>query len=1011
MKRFTLFFVCLFLSIGAVMAQQKIVSGVVISAEDNQPVIGASVVAKGFAGVGAQTDIDGKFSFTAPSAATTIVVSYMGMQSREVAITPNMRIVLQPDSKLLEEVVVTGYGNVRKSSFTGSATTISSKTMKDIPTAKLEDKLSGAIAGLNISQNSGQPGGTATLRIRGMGSINAGNEPLFVIDGIPMMNNNAAEFSYSGSGSNMLSMINSNDIESISVIKDAAAASLYGSRAANGVIVITTKRGQTGKTRFSFKADWGFSDMAINYRPVLNGEKRRELLKLGLENFILYKQGGTPEDAKAFAESKIDNYAPMPWTGSYTDWRDILFRKGFTNNYELNVTGGNDKTKFFTSLSYMGQQGITKASDFDRFTGNVNITHKDGRFGLNAKTMFALTDQNVNGEGTGFSSPIMAIAMSVSPSSYPYNKDGSYAKYFPAINGHNPLQVLDINVNNNRMTRILPSIEFTYDILPGLQFKEAVGYDYLSTQQKVWWDPRFGDGQAAQGVMQRINSEWIKTNTQSQLIFNKDFDKHNVNALVGFESEDRVYKYIYANGSKYPTYTKNEIENAGDSRASSGTEGFRMLSYLGKLDYNFDSKYFLGGSFRRDGSSRLSKDSRWGNFWSVSGSWKISSEEFMQEMKSVLDDLRLRASYGINGTLPSGNYDHMSLYKFGYNYLGKAGMRETDLGNKNLKWEKNNAFNIGLDFSLFRRVSVTFDFYNRLTTDLLMYKPISQTTGFLRELQNLGEMRNTGFELEIRSQNINKENFRWSTTFTFAHNKNKLLKYDGEQTRIKDGRIVHEVGKPYYGFNLIEYKGVDEKTGMPLYVKNTENADGTLDKSLTTNAAEAQPITLDKYPDPKLTGGIINTLNMGPVDMAFTFTYSLGGYVYDNVRWIHSDGGGFMYFGNIPDSYDVDKMWKKPGDKAELPVFMFGNQDVHSDRWLFSTNHMRLKNLTLGYTAPKSLTNKLGIESLRVYTSANNLLTFKSKGLKADPEVPIGGLVMFETPPLKTITFGVQLGF
>ena len=423
------------------------------------------------------------------------------MQTVEVAIKPVVKITLKPDTEVLDEVVVTGYGNFKKSSFTGAASSITTEKLQDVPSLSVQDKLAGSVAGVQITSTSGQPGAVESVRIRGMGSINAGNDPLYVIDGVPVMTGDASEFTYSQSGNSLLSTINSNDIESMTVIKDAAAASLYGSRAANGVIVITTKKGASGKLKLNVRADWGFSNKAIDYRPILNGEDRRDILYMGLKNYAL-NSGKDETYAVNYADNNIDKYAAKPWSG-YTDWEDVLFRNGSHQNYEVNAQGGNERTKFYTSFGYTKQEGITLQSGYERITGRANMSHTADRVTIEASTMFTNSTQNVNSEGTSFSSPIMCLAMTASPSTFPYNEDGTFSTSFPALNGANPLQTATYNYDRSTIVRTLNTLSATWNIWDNLNIKETLGYDFNQTNNRVWWDPRSNDGRSSKGVFQR----------------------------------------------------------------------------------------------------------------------------------------------------------------------------------------------------------------------------------------------------------------------------------------------------------------------------------------------------------------------------------------------------------------------------------------------------------------------------------------------------------------------------
>ena len=995
-----LFLSLLFISVGIATAQTQ-VSGVVVD-ETGETVIGATILIKGTS-QGTVTDYDGNFALSAPSNAT-LVISYVGMNTQEIKATPNMRIVMTSDSELLDEVIVTGYGSFKKSTFTGAASNVSTERMQDVPAISISDKLAGGAAGVQITSASGQPGGVESVRIRGLGSINASNEPLYVIDGVPMSTGDASGFGYSDAGSSLLSTINSNDIESITVIKDAAAASLYGSRAANGVIVITTKKGKAGKTKFSFKSDWGFSDMAVDYRPVLNGGDRRELLHHGFVNF--FKNGGQSEaDAIARADANIENFASEPWSG-YTDWKDVLFKKGAHESYEFSAQGGNEDTQFYTSLAYMQQEGLTQNSGFERFTGNASLTHTTDRFKFDFSSFFTKTNQNSISEGTSYASPIMVVAMTASPSTFPYNEDGTYSTNFPALGGANILQTMEHNYDRNSINRSLNTASATWNIWDNLRLKEVINYDFNQTNNRVWWDPRSNDGRTANGVFQRYMLNRNKLTTQSQLTYDKVVaDDHSFDVLLGFETEDYVLDYTYVNGNDYPGFLP-EVTNAATSRSSSQKDAYRMTSLLGRINYDYKSRYYLSGSFRRDGSSRLAEEARWGDFWSLSGSWRLSEEAFMENAE-IISDAKLRASYGLNGTQPSSYFEYMGVYGFGYNYNGKPGSAETRLFNPDLKWEKNHATNIGVDLTFLQRFSLTFDWYNRDTKDLLLDQPISTTTGLGSILKNVGSMRNRGFELELKSTNMNTKDWFWTTSLNLAHNKNTLTKLDGEQTEIPAGLRVHRVGESYNSFFMYEYAGVDPKTGKESFYINDDSENA---RNATVTPADAEKIIVGNN-EPIIMGGFTNFISWKFIDLNMTFTYSLGGKIYDSTSWIHSNGGTYHYNGNVPAYNKIEDMWQKEGDVAKLPQFAYNNVATHSSRWLLSTDHLRLKNLTLGFSLPESFAQRAGLTKVRAYLSGNNLLTFKKKELDFDPEGPANGIATFETPTLRTVTFGVQLSF
>lgn len=1000
----------------AAVAQTK-VHGTVVSEEDGSPVIGATVVVEG-AGHGAVTDVDGRFVIDLPSSAKYLKVSYIGYETVTLAARDGMRVRLRESRNELDEVIVTGYGNFKKASFTGSAQTLDTSPLEDVPVISIADKLAGGVAGVSVGSGSSGPGGVSSIRIRGMSSINAGNDPLIVIDGTPVQSGDFSSFSYNDTGTDLLSTLNTNDIESMTVIKDAAAASLYGSRAANGVIVITTKSGKAGKTNVTFRSDWGFSNMAVDYRPTLNGDDRRKLLYTGLVNYGLYQEAMSDADAAAFADSNIDLFASKPSTG-WTDWKDLLFRTGSHQNYQVGVSGGNDRTKFYASLSYNKQEGIVDDQDLERFTGNANLTHSFGRFELQLTSQFARSRQNKVNEGTSYDSPLMNYSMTQSPSSTPYNDDGTLNDGCGMV-GVNPLYELQHSSDVYTLTKAFNTVKLTYNIWDNLKLSEKIAFDYANGTEDVLWDRQSNNGSAYNGLLQRVINSYTQLNTQTQLSYDKTFGLHNVNALLGFETEDYQFGQNQLTGYGYPGELY-EIGNAGTTESYSGKSSYRMTSFLGRIDYNYADRYYFGASYRTDGSSRLSRENRWGTFWSLSGAWRFTGEKFAEPVKSVLSDGKLRFSYGVNGTLPSDYYAYMNLYSYGIMYDGSSGIGITSVANPNLKWEKNATWNIGLDLTFINRISLTLDYYQRRTSDLIYDLPVSMTGGLYNEVTsagdyytytmptNIGEMCNNGVELTVTSVNFDKKNFRWTTSLNLAHNSNKLTKLDGENDEIVSGPLIHRVGEAYYSYYLYEYAGVDPETGNALYYINdgTENARNT-----TTEISEANRTIVGKH-DAVVEGGITNTLRWKCVDLGFTFTYSLGGEAFDYATWQHSDGGSYLYNGAVPAGYDIDDMWSGPGDTgAVLPKFEYGSSSTSlSSRWLMPTDYLRLKNLTLGFSFPERLIRKAGLNKARVYFSGSNLFTWKSDKLVVDPEMPVSGVCTFETPAYRTFTFGFELNF
>ena len=1014
----------LFLCIGVALAQTEI-SGTVVSADGGEPVVGASVLVVGTQ-MGTVTDIDGNFHLSVPEGKSQLRFQYVGLKTQIVPVKNGMRVVMKADAGSLDEVIVTGYGNFKKSSFTGAAASIDPGKLADVPVTSVQDKLAGSIPGVTVTSSSGAPGSVGSIRVRGMGSINAGNNPLYVIDGTPVISGDlsAAQSGYNESGTSALATLNSNDIESITVIKDAAAASLYGSRAANGVIVITTKSGKKGKTHVDFRSDWGFSNLAIDYRPMLGGDDRRALLSLGLKNFALYKKGMSEADAETFAKKNIENYAAKPTVGydesgnpiqEWTDWKDLLFKTGHHQNYQVSLSGGSENTQFYTSLSYMKQTGITANQALERFTGNANLTHRFGHFTLNYSALFTKMNQQLANEGTSYASSIANYAFFQSPSSIAYLPDGSRASgaQTKSVVKINPLYEYEHSSDKSDIKRMLNSLRLDWNIWDALHLSEKVTYDYTSNTENILWDRYSNDG-APGAVMQRVVSDLSQLNGQTQLSYVKSFGLHNVDALLGYETEKYTYRYNYINGTDYPG-DLYEFGNAGTTSAESNKSGYTLASWLGRVNYNYDNRYYAGVSYRRDGSSRLAKANRWGDFWSVSAAWRFGAEKFMEPVKHVLSDGKLRVSYGVNGTLPSNYYDYMSLYKFGRYYNGKSGMAIVGIGNPDLKWEKNRAFNVGLDLTFLDRISVTFDYYVRTTSDLIYDLPVSAVPGYFSgdspylptSPKNVGSLRNNGYEVTITSNNIQTKDFSWTTSLNFGHNHNKLTKIYGDQDQIISGIRIHKVGEPYYSFYGYEYAGVDPATGKESFYLN----DGTADaRKTTTDPSKAHKVIIGNH-ETSLEGGLSNNLTWKFIDFGLNFTFSLGGKAYDGATWQHNNGS-YLFRGAVPAYYDINKTWKGPGDtSASQPVFQYGNTSENSSRWLMPTDYLRLKSLTLGLTAPGNWVSRFGLSKARFYFAASNLLTWKSKDLTVDPEMRVDGVCTFQTPALRTFTFGLELGF
>ncbi len=996
--------------------QQKLnITGQILD-EMGEPFPGVNVLVKGTQ-TGNITDVDGRFTISVdPGQDVILLVSYIGYITQEIKATSGVpvRIAMKEDTAVLDEVVVTGYSTIKKSAFAGSASVVKMTDKADVPASDFKSLLQGSAPGIQLSSASGALGAETSVTIRGLGSFNASTSPLYVIDGVPVMTSvTNREDDY---GTDIMATLNTSDIENITVIKDAAAASLYGSRAANGVIVITTKSGKEGKASFNLKADWGFSKYATDYRPVMGGAERRETFWEGLYNQAYYLNKKTDAEAIEYANSNIDAWAPEPKAGTalteWVDWEKLLFNESAPyENYEFSASGGDKKTSYYTSLSYNNQDGIVRQQGLERITGRVNVKYKmTDRLQLGANILYSRMKQLESSEGGTYTSPIYSTRHKVSASDHVYELDGSYNVNLLENGKRNPKSTLDYNYKKQTIDRSFNTIFANYTFMDGLVFNTTLSLDHTNTEYKSWSDPRSTDGLSDNGSLGNTYYQYDQIVWKNNLSYYATFNaKHNVDALIGYETHEYKRKFLSGSVKDFPNVDKQQITNGASITGLSGygDYGWRLVSYLGNANYNYDSKYYLGVSARIDGSSRLYRDSRWGTFWSASGAWRVSSEEFMEGIHHTLSDLRLRASYGSNGTLPSEYYGYMDLVGFEYAYNSKPGLIETQLGNKDLKWEKNYNLNIGVDFRLFDRVGATVEYYRRQTSDLLMDMKLSMVTGFDEILTNIGEVENTGIEVDINADIVRSKALTWTSSLNFGHNKNEIVNLGGQE-EILGSYTIRKVGHSYYQYYVKEFAGINPETGYPQYYVNDPDKPG--DKTITEDAGKANYI-IYKSPDPKLSGGWSNSLRYKWFDLNFMFTYTLGGYSYDNGA-SKLEHAGKSEKGAIQALYR--DRWKQPGDVTNIEMFMVGNPysmaSVVNSRRIHSSDHLRLKSLTFGFSLPKQIVRKAYLDNVRLFFSGTNLLTWAAYD-GYDPEIPRNGVLYFETPKMKTFTFGVDVKF
>ena len=723
-------------------SRKKRVTGVVKDVM-GEPLIGANVVEKGRSTNGVITDFNGKFTLEVDESAS-LVVSYIGYLAQDIPTKGkgDFHIILKEDTNTLDEVVVTGYGDFKKATYTGSASVLTTEKLEALPVVSVGQMIESNIPGISVvAGTSSQPGAKTTLRVRGVASMNASTEPLYVLDGVPIPSYDLSNFTSmsEAGGMGFIETLNPADIESITVLKDAASASLYGAKGANGVVLITTKKGKEGKLRVNMAAKYGITDFAYTYRPLMGGEERRELIHEGLVNFQLDK-GVSEQEAQQYADANIDQYAKRLPQG-YSDWESALFKTGYQQDYNLSASAGNQNSSFIGSLGYTKQTGVSLNSEMERFTGRVDASNKYKKveFGMNAS--FSWTKNVHLPEGKFYGSAIYASKVNLTPSTPIYNEDGTYASGYRENNGYNPILEAEVNDYYARTVRAMGTAKIAYNVWDNLKVSSVFTVDYSLTKDFFFQSPDGRDGATYQGRGRMQMTDRIRYTSQNNLTYSKTFGKHSVSAVTAFEVMKYDYEDLYAAKKTYGQDINTSLGNAADPiDADQKLQEDALMSYVASVNYSYDDKYYASFSFRRDGSSRLSPDTRWGNFWSLSASWRLSQERFMQPLKSVLSDLKLRASYGVNGNLPSSYYGYQSTYTTGAFYSGKPSPWESTLGNEELTWEKNYALNLGLDIGLFSRVNVSLDWYTRTTKDLLMSKQLNSISGFSSLLTNVGQM-------------------------------------------------------------------------------------------------------------------------------------------------------------------------------------------------------------------------------------------------------------------------------
>ena len=913
-----------------------------------------------------------------------------------------MKVSMKPDTEVLDEVVVTGYGVQRKASFTGAAAVVGKDVLAKKTDANFVKALEGAVPGIQMNNSTSMPGIWGSIYVRGRGSLNSGTQPLYVIDGMPVdsdTDDNSLTYSTNNTIDPM-SSLNPADIESITVLKDAAATAIYGSRAANGVIVVTTKKGAEGKFNINLDIKQGFVTTANNNMDFANAQ---QTMKLFTDGYTAAQGGDWQENYNYLA----DDYFGWDRKSSY-DWMDAISRKGYYQDYNLNMQGRTGSTGYYVGLGYLNTEGLIIGSDLERFSGRLNLDTKFKWATLGVNSSYSYTTQNGFSLSTAgsMSSPLTAAVSSQTPMDPFYDSEGNYAN----INNYNPLALMDektgeLNQSNTQMVNLNPY--FQIDFGKGIYAKTTLGVNINELRQYQYWSALYNpQAQDYNGLGQQYNSKSTVVTWNNIIGWNYKFaDKHDISLMLGQEMQKKSYFYEYYAKSDFP-FAASGMRDLTTAGTDQGNEYYkqeaRLASYFADVHYSYADKYYLSGSFRRDGSSVFGTDNRWGNFWSVGGKWRISGEEFLSE-NEIITNATLRASYGTVGNQDISWYAARGFYSSGYNYNQMPGMRPTTIPNPELTWEVSKKFDIGFDLSFLQRIHLTFDFYNEETSDALFEIPLSMTTGISKTYQNIGSIRNRGIEFSINTSIIQNNDLNWNFFANLTWNKNEVIKLSTDDPLEYTYQII-EQGHPYSQFYMKEYVGIDHETGKPLWYLNKEGDETTSDYN-----AAAKRYVGDA--DPKVLGGFGTNLTWKGVDFNLNFNYRLGGKVYNS-------GAAFTGFGmafRTPLEDVALNSWTPENKNAKYPQYIYrdpNNATATSSRYLYSGNYLRISNVTLGYTLPKTWTQKAFIQKLRAYVSVDNLYTFTASDFVGyNPETSANGVIAWQYPATCTFIGGIQLTF
>lgn len=1046
MRKLTFLLACLMMiGVGLVNAQSRTVSGKVFSAEDGEPIIGATVMVKGTT-VGTITGVDGDFTVSVPANANTLIVSFIGMKTVEVEAKNGLTVRLVSDSKALDEVLVVAYGTAKKESFTGSAEIIKPERLERRTASNVTKALDGAVAGLQTTSGSGQPGAGAAVVIRGFGSIKASSNPLYVVDGVP----------YDGN----INAISQSDIETITVLKDASAGALYGARGANGVIVITTKKGKDGKVAVNLKANWGVSSRAIPRYELLDEKGYLETVFQSYKNSQITNNALLPEQAGVAALEAMANgstrmlgenqqYNPFnypiqqlidPTTGKVRsdatlrykyDWMDeVTAVNPLRQDYNISLSGSENKVKYMFSLGYLNEEGLLRTTNFERFSGrsSVDVDVKDW-FKMGLSSNFSSTSSNTSQTSTSAFSNVFYTAQLMAPIFPVYELDDDanvildatgkpkfdYGKNRPSGASENFNTVATLfddkygsSTDNISARTYLNLGDLKTGPLQGLKLSLNLAFDYVGSQGFTYYNPYFGNAATTSGMISKANGRTFSYTSNQLLSYARKFGVHNIDVLAGHEFYKYRYDYLNASKTGFPFGGLYELDAATTiTEAGSYQNNYSVDSYLFRANYDYNDRYYLSGSYRRDASSRFHKDYRWGNFWSVGGNWRISQEDFMAGVEWV-DNLSLKASYGVQGNDAVGTlYAWQAFYDLGWPNASMSGAMVSSIENTNLKWEENGNFNAGVEAKLFDRLTASIEWYQRTTKDMLLDYPMASSLGFDSYLRNIGSMRNRGLEFTIGGDVVKTKDFSWNLTVIGSTIKNKVLKL-ADKPEIITGSYIIKEGEEINSFWVTKAAGVDPASGNQLYWVWDVDAEGVKSEPYVSDnvdkATASKQIMGSRIPN--LYGSLNNEFKYKGFDLSVMTTYSMGGKILDGVYRT------FMYGNYVGQAkhVNVSRAWKNAGDITDVPKVEIGKAYPTTDNDLIDASYFAIKNITLGYTLPSKLAKKIDLTSVRFTATADNLAVFTHlKGM--DPQFNFSGGTSYVYTPTRTFSVGVDVKF